>query len=514
MRVFASFAKKLTLLPALGSLSLLVACGGGGPAPKPVGSFSNASLNGQYTFRLTGVFYSSTGTAVPYTEAGFFTADGNGNITGGTDDFVQGGAALVSTSIVATSSGAISSGYSINPDGTGSIALLINGTTIPETLAVTLSSSSKLYLIEQDLANSYGVAELQSASTVSSTTAPTGTFAFRFHDQGLSVRAGAMTISGGNITGSQDVLVGGVLDNNTGLPLTIAGTMSAPSGGRGTGSFNDGLSTVSFVYYVVDGNNLRFLRTDSGLNSLGRAEMQSGTFTNASMTGGFAFGARGDDSSSVSGVNTVGVLLADGAGSITGGEFDAVRDGTSQGAGVAINSGGTYSVGSNGCVVVNYTTNLGASVQQIFWLVNSSRAFFITNDATKNEDGIADLQQSTSFSNSNLTGQYAFVMDGFISGTANLDRVGWINADGAGNMSLFEGVNNSSANPNFALPGTLTGTYSFATGNDTTLGRATATISNLSAVNNDLVFYVVSSSRAYILQNAPGYNLLGAMDLQ
>lgn len=218
----------------------------------------------------------------------------------------------------------------------------------------------------------------------------------------------------------------------------------------------------------------------------------------------------------MNGVNTVGVLTADGNGNITGGEFDAVRDGTSQGAGVAINGTGTYSVASSGCVVVNYVTNLGASVQQIFWLVNSSRAFFITNDATKNEDGIADLQ-TASFTNSTLTGQYAFVMDGLnfnntsTLGAPNLDRVGWINTDGAGNATLFEGVN---AAGGYQTSGTLAGTYGFASGTDTTLGRATATITGLSAVNNDLVFYVVSSSQAYILQNASGYEMIGAMDLQ
>ncbi len=507
MSVFIGFTNKLALIPALSLIVLLAACGGGGPAPQPTGNFSNASLNGQYNYRLIGLYYSSTGSIVPYTEAGVFAANGSGGISSGTDDFEQSGSALSTTSTTGT--------YSINNDGTGTVVL--NNTTLGTvTLDVTLVSSSKLYIIENDPANTYGEAELQSSSTLATT--PSGTFTFRFHDQGVSVRAGAMTISSGSVTGSEDLLSGGVLDNNTGSALTISsGTFATPTSGRGTGTFSDGLTTVSFVYYVVDANNIRFLRTDSGLTSLGRAELQSGSFTNGSLKGGFAFGSVGDDTYAVGGVNIVGALTADGNGNVTGGEFDGVRDGISIGAAVAINNGGTYSVSSNGRAVVNYTTNLGTSVQEIYWLVSSSRAFFLTNDSTKIEDGIADLQQTTTFSNATLTGQYAFVMGSLNAnntssiGVPYLDRVGWINTNGSGTVSLYEIVNaGGTAQPS----GTLTGTYGFASGNDTTLGRATATISNFSAANNDLVFYVVSNTQAYILQNATGYNISGVMELQ
>src|SRR5579872_1518397 len=492
---------KIILLPlALLSLMLAAGCGGGpsgsGGGGGGTGSFSNSSLNGQYAYRLTGLLYNSNGSTSSYAEAGTFTADGSGHITAGVDDLVVGGTALsTSTSVTGT--------YGVNSDGTGSITLN-NAGLGTETLAITLASSSKLYIIEQDPANTFGVAELQSSSTLA--TIPSGTFTFRIHDQGTASRAGAFTVNAGAIAGSEDLLAGGTLDNGTGSPLAFTGALLTPSGGRGTGSFNDGLSTVQFVYYIVDSNNIRILRTDSGLVSLGRAETQTGNFTsNAAFSGSYAFGSRADDSTSINGQNTVGVITADGNGNITGGSYDAVIDGTPV-SNAAISAGGTYVVGQDGSVVVNFTTSTGASIQQIFWLVSPSRAFFLTNDATKYEDGIADLQQSGSFTNSSMKGQYAFVMDGFVVNTSNLDRVGWISGDGGGNMSWFEGVN---SNGTYGNPGTLTGTYSVASN-----GRATATINGLSQGSNDLVFYMVSASQAYILQDFAGYEVIGAMDLQ
>lgn len=491
--------KKLLLLPvALFSLMFAAGCGGGpsGSGGGGTGTFSNSSLNGQYAYRLTGLLYNSNGSTSSYAEAGTFTADGSGHITAGVDDLVVGGSALATFTSVTGS-------YAVNSDGTGSITLNnVNLGTV--TLAITLASSSKLYIIEQDPANTFGVAELQSSSTLTST--PSGNFTFRIHDQGVASRAGAFTVNAGAIAGSEDLLAGGNLDNGTGSPLSITGTLLAPSGGRGTGSFNDGLSTVQFIYYIIDANNIRILRTDSGLVSLGRAETQTGNFTsNAAFSGSYAFGSRADDSFSINGQNTVGVITADGNGNITGGSYDAVIDGTPV-SNAAISSGGTYVVGQDGSVVVNFTTSTGASIQQIFWLVSPSRAFFLTNDSTKYEDGIADLQQSSSFTNTSINGQYAFVMDGFVQNTANLDRVGWISGDGGGNMSWYEGVNSSGT---YNVPGTLTGTYSVATN-----GRAMATINGLSQGSNDLVFYLVSNSQAYILQDFTGYEIIGAMDLQ
>jgi hypothetical protein len=259
----------------------------------------------------------------------------------------------------------------------------------------------------------------------------------------------------------------------------------------------------------VDSSNVRFFFTDAGVPGLARAELQSaGPFTTASLSGSYAFGSRGDDSSTnggINGVNTVGSFTAN-AGSINGGSFDSVADAISS-ADISFNPGGTYSVASNGRVVVNLIPATGGTVQQFFWLVSPSRAFFITNNPNKVERGTADLQ-SGSLTTASLNGQYAFFMDGFDLNLTNrfIDRVGWIQWNGAGTLTWNEFVNNSGATN---TPGALAGTYSV--GNN---GRAAASVSGLSYNTNDIVIYLTSGAGGYMLENDAGVEIIGQMSQQ
>ena len=91
-RLPARTAEKVLLVSVLGLLSFSLACGSSGSRSNPPvkGNFSNASLIGQYTYSLSGTSeISNTNSFASYTEAGVFTADGKGNISGGTDDFAQ-----------------------------------------------------------------------------------------------------------------------------------------------------------------------------------------------------------------------------------------------------------------------------------------------------------------------------------------------------------------------------------------------------------------------------------------
>ncbi len=108
---------KLYLLLGLSALVLSTACGssnGSVPGFIPKGSFSNASLNGQYVYQIEGFDFSVNPNGVPYREAGVFAANGSGTVTSVTDDFSEGGS-------VATTTG--TGVYAINNDGTGSLNL-------------------------------------------------------------------------------------------------------------------------------------------------------------------------------------------------------------------------------------------------------------------------------------------------------------------------------------------------------------------------------------------------------
>ena len=88
--------RQFLLFLGVGSLAFSLACGGGGNGGGFGGGggggnngFSNSSLNGQYAYQLSG-FDLQTQSSIPFREVGVFTADGNGHITSGTDDFSEG----------------------------------------------------------------------------------------------------------------------------------------------------------------------------------------------------------------------------------------------------------------------------------------------------------------------------------------------------------------------------------------------------------------------------------------
>ena len=491
--------KKLFLPLGLFSLMFCGGCGSSGPGPFiPKGNFSNASLKGQYVYQLSGTDTTNGVNAFPYYEAGVFVADGIGNLTNVSDDFSEG-----ATPTLTTGAGT----YSIKNDGTGSLTL--NNALGTVTLAVTIVSSSKAYLIEADAGlNSSGMAELQDSTATSS--APGGTFAFRLHTANTSqmfslsaASVGVFTASGGTVsTGTMDVDRGGTLNNGTASPLTFTGSFNAPPNlGRGTGTFTDSSNTtLSFIYYVVDANNVRFLSSSSGLLGIGRAEKQS----SPALSGSYAFGGRGDTvNNGINAVDTVGAFSASG-GSITTGAIDAVEDGSNLSTTI---SGGSYTTTANGRATVTLNASSG-TVQATFWMVSPSRGFFlITNDSNAVEDGTLDLQSGT-FTNATMNGQFAFMMDGFDT-TQLLDRLGTLTWDGTSKLTLNEVANSSATGQGAISPGVLTGNYSVSSN-----GRAVGTISNLSLTNNDLVFYLISGSDAYLLQNDSGVQINGMISLQ
>jgi hypothetical protein len=505
--------KKLSLAFVLFSLVFSVACGSGIGGLIGTGHYNNGSLNGSYVYQITGNDLNS-GSA--YTESGVFTADGNGKIVSGEDDFSEETSGGLTTPSTDTGT------YSVGSDGTGTITLNFSSGSVD--FDITLASASKFYLIEADAANASGVGEKQSATTLPS--APT-TFVFKQHDgngvagtQSSSIVGQFTLATNGTITGSDDENRSGIVNGGagTGAPLALTGASAfAPpdSNGRGTATIVDSIGTTDLVYYIVDANNLRFIASDSGFVGIGRAEAQTGTFTTDPLSGNsFAFGSRADDATGLASVNTVGSFTAS-SGTISGGLLDTAIDWTAAYASIPINPTGTYTpVTSNGRSVVALSTSAPFSdtVTQVFWMVSPSRAFFLTasdtSDPSKIEDGTADEQQGT-FTTSSLNGQYAFNMDGFDNNEGDfVDRVGWIQWKGNGNLTWNEAVNNSGT---IGSSGGLSGTYTVGTN-----GRAAATVSpgTLSESNNDLVFYLVSGSNAYMLENDAGVEINGAMNLQ
>jgi hypothetical protein len=273
--------------------------------------------------------------------------------------------------------------------------------------------------------------------------------------------------------------------------------------GRGTGNFTDNTPlTSSFVYYIVDANNIRFLSSTSGLLGTGRAEKQ----TAPALSGSYAFGGRGDTvSNGVNAVDTVGAFTA-GSGLITSGAVDAVEDGSTLSTTI---SGGTFTAptsASNGRATIKLNISSG-TIQATLWMVNPGRGFFlITSDPNAVEDGTLD-QQTGTFTNATMNGQFAFMMDGFVFNPLQLlDRLGTLTWDGTGKLTLDELANSNITGGGAISPGVLRGTYSVSSN-----GRA---VGSINTISNNLVFYLISGSDAYVLQNDAGVQINGMISLQ
>jgi hypothetical protein len=504
--------KPSVFLAGVASLAVAVGCGGSGVVlPHPTGNYSNASFKGSYVYEMRGILSDNT----PYREAGVITADGNGNITGGIDGFAN-----PNNSGAIQSSASVTGTYTIANDGTGQILLGSTGLgtlagVSQISLAVTLASTSQAQLMEADaFASGAGTAELQTATAISS--APNGTFVFRIHQEvdaqtfTSASQVGFFTIAGGSLSsGSMDQNLFQVTSSS--LTLT-AGSFSAPSTlGSGTASFTDSSPyTTNFFYYIVNSSKFVVLASNPGAVGSGSAELQTGA-VGAGLQGTYAFGSSGDDAvfNFRNQVATVGEFTGSGA-TISAGQLDALQDGQNYSQDVAFTGAattGTNNPSSQGRVLVTLNES-GTSVPVIFWMVSPTRAFFLDNLTTRAEDGTADLQTSTSFSAATFKGQFAFLMNGIDTSPEGLARVGTLQFDGSGRLTLVELANASQSGTGASNPGAMAGTYQVGSG-----GRFTGTVSG-GGNGLDLVGYAVSGSQAYLLQVDPGTNTSGTIQLQ
>jgi len=497
----------LRRVPAFGfGIFLLLAsagCGSNGSATlvHTTGNFSNATLSGSYVYQIHGIASPNGVNLVPYRQVGVFVADGNGNITGGSDDSSFGASGV-----------AITGAYTVSSDGTGSITF--NNSSIGTALnfAITVSGSSQVQMIENDSALNGGGNAVSQDSTAAGTI-PSGTFVLRLHQEQSAQNSGeeasqvgAFALSGGAGSGAMDQDLNGTLTT----PGLNASFNAPVSFGRGTATLTDTTAsfTTDLVYYVVNSNQFVLLVNSGGAIGSGSAEAQSGVVSGTGLSGTYAFGSRGDDlSSGVDGVATVGLFTAN-AGSLSGNQ-DVMQDGN-----YTANAGfpsTCFTAGAAGGMNGRVAATSGGSpcsgtITQVFWMVSPNRAFFLDNTGTTFQDGTADLQTTNSFSASTFKGQFAMVMDGFdlVNGQP-LARVGALQFDGTSKASLAEDANGLLSG---VVQQGLTGSY--------TVGANGRVVENLSGSNGflDLVMYPVSGSQAYILQQDGGIITSGTVILQ
>ena len=460
----------------------------------PVGT--NSSLSGNYVF-----FVSGTDSVGTYVATGTIVADGNGNITGGEQDYVD----------PQTEAGpdTVSGTYSIGTNGTGSITLNVSDITLPnngvETFSVAVTSSTHGLIIEFDgAATSSGTLDFQSASATDASSIA-GSFAFAMNGEDVENSDPAAWAGVANLNAASGGITSGQFyGNDGGTPENSTIGFSPITGpdqfGRGTMQLSVGLH---FVFYAVQGEVLRTVEEDvpdfvTGGAFYGQgANGANSSFSNGSLSGTYVFFDSG--STSVGPISIVGQFTANGSGSLSAGYADTNDDGSHAAGSI---SGSPYSIAGNGTgtltlpgtpsttedvsALMVFATDPGLNLYDPNNTAGGGGALILDTDAGAVGAGYLVPQTTGSFQ-----GNYATNLQ-FFNSAGEEDFVGQEVANGSGGLSGTVDLND---NGTTAPATTFTGTYSADT---TNTGRYTGTFT-VGANSYNITYYQVSPTELFIL---------------
>ena len=422
---------------ALLALSL-AACGGGGAPfnpPPPNGNFSDASLNGQYAFSMSGVDSGLCGTnpGAYIARVGSFIADGQGNITSGLEDVLDLGSGQAATVSFT------SSHYSIQPNGRG--LLTLQGTTggglqlnfVLQSNSAAAQSDFAGYHLQTDLcASSSGTFTLQNTADFS-TTALSGHYVFDFSGLSFSASSSASSVAPISMVGvlnadGSGYITTGVMDTNDGNATAPSGPTAIPASTYqldatyGT-TFGRGTMTVNgrdFAFYIVDATHLKLLEEDNSGGTSGDALKQSGGIPaqNSEFTGSFVYLVGGSSVIGSQGpVARAARFTSDGNGGLGAISLDDNNDGAythiSQGSNIS-NPGyaiDTTNAGS-GRGTFTFADSAAGTFSDVFYMVSPTRA--VVQETSNGIIGNGPLYAQTSgpFTVSASTGNYVFNWSG------------------------------------------------------------------------------------------------------
>ncbi len=449
--------RRAAFLLAVLVVSLSAACGGGGssnqlPLPPPAGNFSNASLKGQYAFSMSGRELCA-GLGSFFARAGSFTADGNGNITGGVED--------VNTCIGVVTLQFTGGTYSMQADGRGTLSLINStGTT---NYSISLSSSAQGFIVQTDPASTSSGSFRKQDATAFSITKIAGGYVFDF--SGISSALNPESIVGRFTADGAGGVKDGLFDSNE--AGTLSGQQLFPAGsfyqldaafaqfGRGTAN----LAGHNFAFYIVDAARLKFLGTDFPAALVGDAFAQQNTvFTNTSLNGGYVFLIGG--SSTVGPIASAGRFTADAAGNLSSVFLDENNNGTP----TSLPNGtvtGSYAVDANGLGggTMTWTDSQAGSFSFIFYLISPTQAVFQETDSRITSDGTLLSQTAGALSAATLAGDYAFNWSGVSSDEEDFVGQLTLSSAASGNITGTMDFNEFGAGKqffNFPISGALT----------------------------------------------------------
>lgn len=400
------------------------ACSGGGSGPTPpppTGGFSNADLNGQYAFLMSGTDINGF-----FGRVGVFVADGNGHITGGIEDVnnAAGEQTLVFTNNT----------YSIGADGRGEINLTnATGTLI---FSVTLLSPDQGYIVQTDLnATTSGTFNRQTTSAFT-TTAINGSYVFDTTGIAPDINNNFFADSiVGQLVANNGTFTGGVVDENfsavsSGPQAVTNGTSTLDPNngngttfGRGTLTYTAGGSTFDYIYYIVDSSRIRLIETNTTALTLGDAILQNNApVNNGAFTGSFAYLMGGSSATTGGPLTRIGRFTSDGNGNLA----TIVGDTNDSGVAAQVPNGSlsaaTYAIDANfagsGRGTLTYTDSKLGTFAYVFYMISPSRGVIQDNSLNNVADGMILAQTGGPFTSPSLAGNFGFNWSGISSNSS------------------------------------------------------------------------------------------------
>ena len=508
-----SLSHRIILPLAIVTLALLVACGNNG-APNPnKNGYTNSDLNGTYVFSFSGTDVNfNTPNETFFAIAGTITADGNGNITGGTvdiNDVNLGGTGVFTAQAVSANP------YTINSDGTGTAKLATPQATFVVNFVLT-SDSHGLIMRFDNSGSGSGTLDLQGTATQSSLTSLAFTMLGTEFNSDLVFNpvgtVGAFTADGsGTITsGLEDF-------NDTGSSagisdLALSGNLVLTSGTAGTASLNTSFAAMTFDVWVVDSTHVKLIETDttSGLVLAGDAFPQQSSFS----AGQLVFAVAGGDTGLEFPFAAGGYVTTDANGNLSSGLEDyndgGVTNTVSPFTGTC-NATAPF-VGDRCQLTLTAFTN-GLSTTLTFAAYPSTAGVLLLEDDSSGSflQGAAYTQLATAFGTPEA---YGFNLTGFnddpqVGADGKVDQIGEFNATSNNLTGVVDENDVGAMQPSSSLSGTFA-PDSPATGR----GSITATTPRTFLGSLSLEYYVIDSSASLLIEGDADQMTTGVFELQ
>lgn len=329
-----------------------------------------------------------------------------------------------------------------------------------------------------------------------------GNYAFLFQGfdaSGPVAIAGSIAVDGiGNVSS-------GVLDitRTSGVSSNVSitgGSFALNSDNRGTLVLTTAtLGTQNFRIAVDASGALgRFIEFDASAPGTIRGngiikKQNSAAFSNAALSGPFAFGFSGQKSAGGRSA-LIGRFVTDGAGGITTGLADANSGGTAT-TSAAIANTSTYNIAASGRGTVQMNVGTVGTVHGALYVVSANEIFFLRTDALSATvdllSGDIVAQTGGPYSTGSLVGTSVLYLQGRSSATSTSVGAGLL-------VSLLPGIVTTTfdANDNGTVSSTL------AVVGSSTISSATAGRGTLSFGSNNLTLYMIGPNSAFVMDSS------------